>query len=169
MWRVVLSPPSASERLPGHCSPIGDPSGWTVASVSLAISGPILSIVFVMLEKKREDRAIMPLGLFASRSFMGLTLLTLFLYGALGGLLVLLPYALIEAAGYSGTAAGAALLPLPVVLSLASPVMGGIAERIGARLPLTIGPLVVGLGSCWPCASTQASATGPASCPRSCS
>ena len=51
---------------------------------------------------------MMPLALFASSSFIGLTLLTLLLYGALGVLIVLIPYILIEAAGYSGTAAGAA-------------------------------------------------------------
>jgi len=51
----------------------------------------------------------LPLSLFASKSFVGLTLLTLLLYGALGALLVLLPYVLIKAAGYSSTAAGASV------------------------------------------------------------
>jgi MFS family permease len=64
----------------------------------------------------------------------------------LGALIVLIPYVLIEEAHYSATAAGAALLPLPRVLSVASPVIGGLAERIGPRLPLTIGPLVVAAG-----------------------
>jgi predicted MFS family arabinose efflux permease len=86
---------------------------------------------------------MMPLALFASKSFVGLTLLTLLLYGALGALLVLLPYVLIEAAGYSSTAAGAALLPLPLVISGVSPIMGSVAGRIGARALLIIGPVVV--------------------------
>jgi MFS family permease len=53
---------------------------------------------------------------------------------------------LIKAAGYSGTAAGAALLPLPLTLTVASPLAGALAVRIGARLPLAIGPLVVAAG-----------------------
>ena len=71
---------------------------------------------------------------------------TFLLYGALGGLLVLLPYVLIEAQGYSATAAGAALLPLPLVIALTAPTMGRLAEKHGAGLPLTVGPLVVAAG-----------------------
>jgi MFS-type transporter involved in bile tolerance (Atg22 family) len=68
------------------------------------------------------------------------------LYGANGGLLVLLPYVLIQAAGYSATQAGAALLPFPLILIVLSPVMGGIAERVGPRSLLTIGSLFVAAG-----------------------
>ncbi len=92
------------------------------------------------------DRAMTPGSLFASKTFIGLTLLTLLLYGALGALFVLLPYVLIQVAGYPATRAGAALLPLPLLLSLASPGMGALAGRIGPRLPLAIGPLVVAAG-----------------------
>ena len=53
---------------------------------------------------------MMPLALFRSSDFVGLSILTLLLYGALGGLFVLVPYVLIQGAGFSGTAAGAALL-----------------------------------------------------------
>ncbi len=59
---------------------------------------------------------------------------------------MLVPYTLIQATGYSGIQAGSALVPVAVVLALASPLMGQIAGRIGARLPLTIGPLVVAGG-----------------------
>ncbi|MEP7243804.1 MAG: MFS transporter [Gammaproteobacteria bacterium] len=90
--------------------------------------------------------AMLPLGLFSSRPFVGLTVFTLLLYGALGGLLVAVPFILIEARHYSATAAGAALLPLPLIIALTSPAMGRIAGKIGARLPLTIGPLIVAAG-----------------------
>jgi len=76
-----------------------------------AAAGAALLLAFVRLERVRGERAMMPLALFGSRTFAGLSLLTFFLYGALGGLLVLLPYVLIVAAHYSGTEAGAALLP----------------------------------------------------------
>lgn len=68
---------------------------------------------------------MMPLGLFASKSFVGLTLLPFLLYGAFGALFVLVPYLLIEAAGYTAIAAGAALLPLPLVLTVTSPAASG--------------------------------------------
>jgi MFS family permease len=55
-------------------------------------------------------------------------------------------YVLIEAGGYSGTAAGAALLPFPLVLALTSPAMGALAGRTGSKLSLTIGPLIVAAG-----------------------
>ncbi|MBC8058124.1 MAG: MFS transporter, partial [Rhizobiales bacterium] len=88
----------------------------------------------------------LPLALFSSTRFVGLTLLTFLLYGALGGVLVLIPYVLIDASGYSATAAGAALLPLPVVIAVLSPTMGRIAVKLGARLPLSLGPVIVAAG-----------------------
>jgi EmrB/QacA subfamily drug resistance transporter len=120
--------------------------GWSVASLSVGGAALVALGVFVRVEQRRGERAMMPLALFASQSFIGLTLLTLFLYGALGAVFVLIPYVLIETAHYSATAAGAALLPLPVVLAITSPFMGGVAGRIGARWPLAIGPLIVAAG-----------------------
>lgn len=120
--------------------------GWNFPAIIGVAAGLSLLIAFVRTEKVRGDRAMMPLAMFGSAGFIGLTLLTLLLYGALGGLLVLVPYLLIQASGYSGTQAGASLVPLAVILALLSPVMGSVAGRIGARLPLTIGPLVVGGG-----------------------
>jgi len=121
-------------------------AGWTPAALLLAFAGVALMLSFLAVEWSKGEVAMMPLTLFGSSSFIGLTLLTLFLYGALVALLVLLPYVLIRAAGYSGAEAGAALLPFAVVLALASPLMGGVAGRLGARAPLSIGPLVVAGG-----------------------
>ena len=121
-------------------------AGWTPAALLLAFAGVALMLSFLAVEWSKGEVAMMPLTLFGSSSFIGLTLLTLFLYGALVALLVLLPYVLIRAAGYSGAEAGAALLPFAVVLALASPLMGGVAGRLGGRAPLSIGPLVVAGG-----------------------
>ena len=120
--------------------------GWTYPAVAGAGIAIGLLLLFLRLESARGDRAMMPLSLFASKSFVGLTIFTFLLYGALGELLVLLPYLLIKAAGYSATAAGAALLPLPLILSVTSPFAGALASRIGPRLPLALGPLVVAFG-----------------------
>ncbi len=120
--------------------------GWTGEAITVAALGTLFLLLFVYVQKRKGERAMMPLTLFASKSFVGLTLLTLFLYGALGALLVLLPYVLIVAAHYSSTQAGAALLPLPLVLSLVSPTIGGLAGRFGSRMLLGTGPMVVATG-----------------------
>jgi len=117
----------------------------TLAIAALAV-GATLLVAFVLLEARLGDRAMMPLHLFGTRSFVGVTLLTLFLYAALSGLFVLLPFLLIDVAGYSTTAAGAALLPLPVAMGLGSRAAGRLAERTGARLMLTVGPCIAAAG-----------------------
>lgn len=109
-------------------------------------AGACLLAGFLCLESRAGQSAMMPLSLFASRSFVGLSTLTILLYGALGGLLVMLPFVLIQAAGYSATAAGAALLPLPLVLTVASPMAGGLAGRLGPRWLLTLGPILTAGG-----------------------
>jgi len=119
---------------------------WTATTIATMLAALLALVIFVGLERRRGERAMMPVVLFASRDFIGLSLLTLFLYGALGAVFVLVPYLMIDAAHYSATAAGAALLPLPLVLAAASPSLGALAGRIGSRLPLTIGPLVVAVG-----------------------
>ena len=120
--------------------------GWSIFAIGGVIAGLVLMLAFVAVEKGRGERAMMPLAMFGSSSFIGLTVLTLLLYGALGALMVLMPYVLITAGNYSGTQAGTALVPFAIVLALGSPVMGRLAGRIGARLPLTVGPLVVAAG-----------------------
>jgi EmrB/QacA subfamily drug resistance transporter len=118
-------------------------AGWTSAALILVLAGVALMLGFLAVEKSKGEVAMMPLALFGSSSFIGITVLTLLLYGALGALLVLVPYVLIQAERYSGVQAGAALLPFAVVLALASPLMGAVAGRLGSRAPLTIGALVV--------------------------
>ena len=120
--------------------------GWSALAVSGVGAGAVVLAVFVAVERRRGDAAMMPLALFASREFTGLSLVTFLLYGALGGLLVLLPYVLIDLKHYSATEAGAALLPMPLVIALTAPTMGRLAAKIGPRWPLTIGPAVVAAG-----------------------
>ena len=115
------------------------------AIVGLA-AGLILTALFLWIEHRRGDKAMMPVAMFGSRAFAGLTLLTFLLYGALGGVLLLLPYVLIEAGGYSALQAGLALLPMPLGMGIASRFTGRLTARAGARLPLTFGSLVVAAG-----------------------
>jgi len=115
------------------------------AIVSLA-AGVVLLAAFLFAERRRQQRAMMPLTLFADRCFSGLNLLTFLLYGAFAAAMLLIPYVLITSGGYSPVQAGLAMLPLPILMTSASPTMGSIAARIGSRIPLTVGPVIVGLG-----------------------
>ncbi|WEK47071.1 MAG: MFS transporter [Candidatus Andeanibacterium colombiense] len=118
--------------------------GWQgIPEIAAGLAGLAL---FVAIEAREGPHAGMPLALFGTLSFGGLTVLTFLLYGALGAAFVLIPYLLIENYGYSPVHAGAALLPIPVILGACSRFMGGIAARIGPRWPLTIGPVVAGIG-----------------------
>ena len=111
-----------------------------------AATGVALLVAFIWVEAKRGEAAIVPFALFKAPTFVGLTLFTFFLYASLGGLLVLLPFLLINVGEYSAIAAGAALLPLPLLIGLASPLMGRLTSRLGGRLPLTVGATVVTAG-----------------------
>ena len=121
-------------------------SGWSIDAIAALVAGVVLFAAFLWVEWRRGDKAMMPLLLFRSSNFVGISVLTLLLYSALGGLFVLVPYVLIRGAGFSGTAAGAALLPLPLILAATSRAMGGLSGRTGSRLPLTIGPVIVAAG-----------------------
>jgi EmrB/QacA subfamily drug resistance transporter len=120
--------------------------GWSPPALAGVVTGLAALALFVAVERRRGEAAMLPLLLFGSRAFVGLSLVTFLLYGALGGMLVLLPYLLIDLQHYSATDAGAALLPMPLVIAFTAPTMGRIAAQRGPRLPLSIGPVVVAAG-----------------------
>lgn len=107
--------------------------------------GSLILLLFVWWES-RAASPMMPLRVFRSRTFSGANLLTLFLYGALGGLLFFLPFNLIQVQGYGPTAAGAALLPFVLILAVLSRWAGGLVERYGSKRPLIIGPVLTAAG-----------------------
>jgi EmrB/QacA subfamily drug resistance transporter len=118
----------------------------TATAGTAMAAGAALLIGFVLYERRLGDKAMVPLALFKNRCFTSLNLMTFLLYGAFGGAMLLIPFTLIEAGGYSPIQAGMSLLPLSILIGGASPMMGKLAERIGPHWPLTIGPMIVGAG-----------------------
>jgi predicted MFS family arabinose efflux permease len=120
--------------------------GWLDVTVVGSLTAGTLLLLGFALQERRSRVPMMPLRLFASRSFSGVNLLTLLLYGALGGAFFFLPFLLIQAHGFSATEAGAVYLPFTLVLAVLSRWSGGLVDRFGARWPLIIGPLIAGVG-----------------------
>ncbi len=120
--------------------------GWHDVTVVGSLTAGALLLLGFVLEERRSRAPMMPLRLFGSRSFSGVNLLTLFLYGALGGAFFFLPFLLIQAHGFSATAAGAVYLPFTLVLAALSRWSGGLVDRFGARWPLIIRPVISVVG-----------------------
>ncbi|KIT17088.1 MFS transporter [Jannaschia aquimarina] len=121
--------------------------GATPATLGGLAGGLVLLGAFLWVEHRKGERAMTPLALFDDKAFSGLSVFTFLLYAALGGLMFLLPYVLIRGAGYSSTAAGAAILPFPLILGLLSRAVGGLlTEKLGTRLLLTAGAGLVAAG-----------------------
>ncbi|MGW6738406.1 MFS transporter [Streptomyces sp. NPDC055013] len=118
--------------------------GSVVVAVSAA-AGVAAGVGFVYVEKRRPD-PMMPLGIFASRQFTAVNLVTLCVYAALGGFFFLAALQLQVVSGYSALGAGTALLPTTVLMLLLSARSGALADRIGPRIPLTVGPLLCAVG-----------------------
>jgi EmrB/QacA subfamily drug resistance transporter len=119
--------------------------GHPLIVAALAV-GVLLLGVFIWVEA-RSPEPMVPLDLFrSSPSFSGANLLTLLLYAALGGTLYFLPFDLIQVHGYRPAEAGAALMPLIVLISALSGWAGRLVDRYGARKPLIVGPLIAALG-----------------------
>lgn len=119
---------------------------WGAATtwISLIVSG--LAFAGFIITELRVASPMVPFDLFRSSTFSGANLLTLFLYASLSGALYFVPFNLIQVQGYSSTEAGAALLPMILILSGLSRWAGGLIDHFGARLPLVVGPLAAAAG-----------------------
>ncbi|MFJ8535641.1 MFS transporter [Streptomyces sp. NPDC093591] len=113
--------------------------------VLTAVGGVAAGVAFVYVERHRPD-PMMPLDIFRSRQFTAVNLVTLCVYAAFGGFFFLAALQLQVVVGYSALAAGTALLPTTALMLLFSARSGALADRIGPRIPLTVGPLLCAAG-----------------------
>jgi EmrB/QacA subfamily drug resistance transporter len=121
-------------------------SGLGDARVIGALIAGVGALTAFLIVEGRVREPMVPLSLFRSRNFTGANAFTLLLYFALVGTMFFLPFNLIWVQDYSATAAGAAIVPAILVLSLLSRHTGALTDRYGARLPLVIGPAIAGVG-----------------------
>ena len=118
--------------------------GHFLTSGTIAI-GAFALVAFVLVEHGAKN-PMLPLGLLRNKTFSLTNVLTFLLYGALSSMLFAVPLMMIQVGRYSATQTGASLLPFTVILFLMSRWAGGLVDRIGHRIPLTVGPAVAALG-----------------------
>jgi EmrB/QacA subfamily drug resistance transporter len=121
--------PTAARLLP--------PAAWIAAGMAAGVA-------FVWWER-RAPQPMVRLGLFRSREFSGVNVYTLILFFAFNGVLFFLPMTLVTAWGTSELQASLTLLPLSLFIATLSGYAGRLADRIGPRLPLTAGALLVAI------------------------
>jgi EmrB/QacA subfamily drug resistance transporter len=123
----------------------GPGNEWTATVVGFGVLG-VGSLLGFLLVESRRDHPMVPLSVFRSRQFSGANAVTFVVYAALGAVTFLLVVHLQSDLGYSALEAGASLLPITVCMLFLSTRAGALAQRIGPRLPMTVGPLVVAAG-----------------------
>lgn len=116
------------------------------AAIALAAVGGVLALVAFVLVERRVENPMLPLSLFANRQFTAANLVTVVVYAALGGVFFLLVAFLQISMGWSPLASGAASLPVTALMLLFSARAGALAQAVGPRVPLTLGPLVIAAG-----------------------
>ena len=124
---------------------LGVTFGLIEKNAVVGVVGAVALAAFVVVEK-RSDAPMLPLDIFRSAQFSGANAVTFVLYAALGGLFFLLVIALEVGLHYSPTSAGASLVPVTLLMLTLSPRAGRLAQRVGPRIPMTVGPLGIGIG-----------------------
>lgn len=119
------------------------------AAILVAAVGGVLALVLFFAGERRSANPMLPLGIFSSRQFSAANAVTFVVYAALGGFFFLLVAFLQISMGYTPIEAGSASLPVTFLMLALSARAGELAQRIGPRLPLTLGPLVIAAGLLW--------------------
>ena len=119
---------------------------WGSAWAPWALLVTALAAVGYLVDERRSDHPMLPLGIFADRTFSAANAMTLVVYAALGAVLFFLVLQLQTVAGYGALEAGVATLPITVCMLLLASKGGALGTRIGPRIPMAVGPLVMAGG-----------------------
>ena len=122
------------------------PRGWADPGVIGAGVVAILAMAAFVVRMLRARNPLVPPTLFADRAFTVTNLATALLYAALGVAFFLVAYELQVASRWSALRSGTALLPVTVLMLFLSAPSGALAQRIGPRIQLTVGPVLAALG-----------------------
>ena len=126
---------------------IQGPGGhWASPVVLAALAGGLVLLGAFVWQERQSAAPMLPLSLFASTEFTATNVITFVVYGGIGGALFLLPIELQQVSGYTALQAGISLLPVTVITLALSQASGALATRIGPRLQMTAGPVLVGIG-----------------------
>ncbi len=120
---------------------------WGSRAAPYAAVGAALAAGGFLVTERRSTHPMLPLAIFADRTFAAANVVTLLVYAALGAVLFFLVLQLQTVGGYGALAAGLATLPLTLCMLLFAARGGALAARIGPRIPMTLGPLVVAAGT----------------------
>jgi hypothetical protein len=120
--------------------------GWGAPSVVLTLVAGVVAMGAFVVTESRSSHPMLPLGIFRSAQFRAANLVTVAVYAALGGVFFLLTIQLQQVLGYSALEAGAATLPITLLMLMLSARSGALAARIGPRLQMTVGPLLIAVG-----------------------
>jgi EmrB/QacA subfamily drug resistance transporter len=161
VWIAVRSVPESQDR--ASCGRV-DIAGAVLASLALAgitygliqwgdplapaalAGGVVASVAFVVAEARHPD-PMLPLRLFRNRTFSAANAMTLLVYAALGAVMFFVVLQLQTVSGYTALAAGVSMLPITICMVFLASRGGALGARIGPRLPMTLGPIVMGAGT----------------------
>ncbi len=165
VWVVVRHVPES--RQPGELGPLdlrgpilaalgfagviyglieGPSRGWTTAPIVASLAAGIVFLGLFFLNERLHPAPVLPLSLFRTRQFVGANGATFVIYAALGAVTFLLVLQLQDVLDYSPLEAGVALMPLTLILLALSSTAGKLSDRIGPRIPMTVGPLIAATG-----------------------
>ncbi len=119
--------------------------GRGVGALWAGAAGVIAAVAFLVLERL-EPQPMMPLGLYRDRTFSASNAMTFLVYAALGAMSFFLVLQLQTVGGYQALEAGVATLPITISMLLLAAKGGELGSRIGPRIPMTVGPLVMAVG-----------------------
>jgi EmrB/QacA subfamily drug resistance transporter len=120
--------------------------GWSSPAVITMMLVGVAGLIAFLARELTASSPMLPLGIFRVRQFAATNAVTFIVYAALTGATFLLPVQLQVVSGYSPLASGLALLPLTFIMLALSARSGKLASRIGPRLQMSVGPVVVGAG-----------------------